>query len=262
MKIIVMKTLRMIGMAFVAVFLCMACSSDDEGTMPNGPGGDKTEKKLIKFETHNDIEHHLFTFSYDEENRVTTILEEGRTYNNPYHIDQIIKVKWHTDSINCTKVSYGNESKATIVLKNGLITKNTTDYLEKPYYYTYNTSGQISAINYGIDNSHTYTCSWDNGKITRLYDGIFGDEIKFEYENKTCKGFFPLYSYFFFLGEFNFMEITFAHPEILGLRNNNLPWKTEDEDYGVDIWLYTLDEDGYIKACRTDDGRQYTFEWE
>ena len=58
------------------------------------------------------------------------------------------------------------------------------------------------------------------------------------------------------------MEITFAHPEILGLRNNNLPWKTEDEDYRVDIWLYTLDEDGYIKACRTDDGRQYTFEWE
>ena len=48
MKIIVMKTLRMIGMAFVAVFLCMACSSDDEETKPNGQGGDKTEKKLIK----------------------------------------------------------------------------------------------------------------------------------------------------------------------------------------------------------------------
>ena len=265
-----MKTLRMIGMAFVAVFLCMACSSDDEETKPNGPGGDKKGKKLIKLEviqSDSRYENNLYTFSYDEENRVTSILEESSQYNEPYEISGIAKTKWYTDSLKFTYTSPYLEIDATFILKNGLITKSTaiTDYSgtsnnSYPFTrnYTYNTLNQITGI--GGDER---TCSWNNGKITELHGYL---DTKLEYENQTCKGYFPLYGDIWLLTENDFdMALTFiafANPEILGLRNNNLPWKTEDNYYGTVIWHYTLDKDGYVKDCRASNGWHYSFEWE
>lgn len=251
-----MKNLKLFGTALTAILLCLnfsACSNDDE-TKPNGQGGNKTEKKLVKLGINGDIEDHRYNFSYDENNRLTDIVHEVSFYNKPYEFDGVAKIHWYDDSIKYTYAGTEWSETATFVLKNGLIreSRTTNSYGTESYSYVYDSSNRISTI--GDD----YSCFWDKDKITRV-EGFFSYEnLQFQYDNKTCKGYFPLY---YDLWIENSNEIFYAHPELISLRNNNLPWQV-DRNNKISIWTYSLDEDGYVKSCRGSDGNSYSFEWE
>ena len=258
-----MKTLRMIGMAFVAVFLCMACSSDDEETKPNGPGGNKSEKKLVKLtEKGDDIENSRYTFYYDSQKQVNRIMWEMSFYDGPYEFESIQYVFWDRDSIKIVK----DNDESLFYLKDGLVVSEPYNFKIS---YTYESNNRISYIE-GQEANVTFL--WDKNKIVEMVEHSSWyswrkRHYSLEYNDQTCNGYFPLYNDFWisaltakYGGAFN-KEIFYAHPELIGLRNNNLPWRTEMEDE-ILLWMYELDKDGYLKSCRLSNGIEYFFEWE
>ena len=263
MKIIVMKTLRMIGMAFVAVFLCMACSSDDEETKPNGPGGNKSEKKLVKLtEKGADIENSRYTFYYDSQKQVNRIMWEMSFYDGPYEFQTMQYVFWDRDSIKIVESGeYKDNDESVFYLEDGLV---VSEPYEDKISYIYESDKKITYIG---NQEANVTFLWNKNKLLDMVDSWHEEHNSLEYNDQTCKGYFPLYNTFWmwclpeWYREANSKEIFYAHPELISLRNNNLPWRTNINN-DILLWMYELDKDGYLKSCRLSNGIEYFFEWE
>lgn len=236
-----MRTFRFLGMALMAILVgvnFIACSDDEEGDTPikNEDGIVTNQKKLVELKETDENGTNVMTFSYDSKGRLISVVTKD--YDNSNNV--ITNITWGNNTITSTS----NGESTVFSLTDGLIRTIRSDNSYKNASFTYNSSKQLIAEQYG-QNAYVDTYTWENGRITELTDGE-DCIINMIYSGKTCKGYFPLY------GPSGNEYIFYAHPELVGMRSTQLPDQTnyKEGDYeGTSEFTYKLDKDGYIESC-------------
>ena len=238
-----MKTFRLVGAALLAVLMCVSftsCSSDDEDVITNEDGTISNGKKLVEVKySHGDYSE-VTTFSYDNNGHLIS----------EYYDGYISQYSWEGNTI------FDSGENLTYSLVDGLIRTGKSSTWS--YDFAYNSDKQIIANNCYYQKYIEYKKSftWEDGKITKIVeDDLSSTEVKnITYSTQTCKGYNPL------IGSLVFdYYISYAHPELFGIRLNHLPTKivqksspkmqgtvTYDE---VSEITYKFDNNGYITSC-------------
>ena len=278
-----MKTFRFLGMALLAIVMCVnftSCSDDGEEPAKNEDGVITNQKQLVQIKRGDDSEYTTWDYTYDFKGRLTSIIRtekyNGRTER------KITNYSWGNNII----VAEDGNSTRTYTLSNNLVKSiSETDGGDwGNATFTYNSSNQLIAVQNIVDISayrtyvETYTYAWDNGKITTYtytdsnWEGE--DVYKYIYSGKTCNGHcYILYS------PCDNDDIFYVHPELIGLRCSQLLdqiyYRDDYDGYEViQKYSYTFDKDGYVKSSTeirtiTNDTnhtdtrtRIFTFTWE
>lgn len=282
-----MKTFRLIGVALLAVVMSVnftSCSDDDEPSK-NDDGVITNQKQLVELRmTDEDGESVITEYSYDSNGKLVSATNteqyDGSTHTSTY------TVTWGANKI----IESRNGEAITYTLENGLIT-HTSDSdggdLDNAD-FTYNANKQlIKLINlHEISDDYSYTITqsytWQGEKLTKLIltdtenNSQYNDENinELSYSGKTCKGYLPIMVW----TVDDLHPLLEAHPELVGMRCNQLPDKiySKDEDFeSTSKYTYTFDKDGYVESCteistykRLDINETrtetiiYTFKWE
>ncbi|WP_148371866.1 DUF4595 domain-containing protein [Bacteroides bouchesdurhonensis] len=249
-----MKTFRLIGMALLAVVMCVnfaSCSDDDEEPIKNDDGVITNQKQLMQIKMVDDSDVITWDFTYDSKSRLISInhaesYDDGETYRD------ITNFTWSNNTI----VAEDDDVISTYSLNDNLVRtiRQTRDNSwERKRTFAYNSSNQVVNIQ-TTEESYTDTDSytWDNDRIVKLTSTEKGsyhnDEYVYEYtyNGKTCKGYFPLYS------PYDSDDIFYVHPELIGLRCSQLPDQVYSKDKyyeNIDKFTYTFDKDGYVESC-------------
>jgi YD repeat-containing protein len=255
-----MKTFRAIGMAMLAVLLCVgnsSCSKEDD----LGGNGDVTSgsKKLTKIvQTYESGDSEEVIFSYDDNGRLISCYDEN---------GNIHQYSWSDNTITRTK----GDDVRTYSYVDGLIRQEQRKYYTLDY--AYNSSKQIIALNWFdkysnmVDPKETY--SWENGRITQIIheEHNIKHKTQITYGSTTCKGHNP-----FMTMTMSNSQLFWVHPELIGVTYKQLPIKIVTDSRVKDI-SYTLDKDGYVIGCFVEqitktNGEEskitytYTFTWE
>ena len=255
-----MKTFRLIGMALLAVVMCVnlaSCSDDDEEPTKNDDGVITNQKRLVEFTETDEHDTYTWSFSYDSKGRLISIVQKD--YDSSSYITNIT---WGENTI---RESEDDES-ITYSLTDGLA-RTGSETNGTNYSFAYNSSKQLTAYQRSssrYDYSDTRTLTWDNGKVTKITDEDGISEIT--YGNQTCKGYFP---FMVTMVEDDF-KVMLAHPELVGMRTNQLPEQifnkyTDKSEYYDEYYKetckyeytdeettkfdYTLNKDGYLESC-------------
>ena len=124
-----MKTFRVIGMAMLAVLLCVGNSSCSKEDDLSGNGGVTSgSKKLTKIvQTRDNGDSHEAIFSYDDNGRLISCYGDGEIY----------QFSWSDNTI--TRTTSYNETTYSYI--DGLVRKEERDYYTLDY--AYNSSKQI-----------------------------------------------------------------------------------------------------------------------
>ena len=269
-----MKTFRMIGMALLAFLLSVnwvSCSGGDEPDS-NEDSPIEKEKKLLRVLMETEYMAHDTRMIYNDEGRLMTTLVMYGT------LSQTSNWFWTENN-----VSNNQSAGVDFSLENGLI-KKFRDYGD----LVYNASNQFVKINeaccYGKRD-----LTWKDGAVIKQiidYSHVSSSEMNYSYK-KTCKGYFPLF--FLISLKYDFDDyahglmmsweddenaLLYAHPELVGLRINQLPDEVimqgsayHDCKYS---FAYSFTSDGYVEKCTvgitTSTGNPnsmaFTFEWE
>ena len=259
-----MKTFRLIGAALLAVLMCAnfaSCSKDDDANIDTG-GEDVVvgEKKLVKMVSNEET----YTFSYDDEGRLSSAIEtddDGDKYSYKFVWgDDAVVVKYEYE----TAFGYNNGKTytETYTLKDGLVQNWMSDNYSG--IYSYNSSNRLIKAEFTDHYGYTVNAVWDKDKLVsvNISDkyGSYTPSI-LTYGETTCKkGYFPLISDIIELGDVLFM----AHPEIAGMRTNQLPntYSPYEEEISM---TYEYDKEGYISKIKmkNEDGDSdtYTLTW-
>ena len=236
-----MKTFRFIGMALFAILMCVnfaACSSsDDDPTEEPEEGGvvvsgKKLTKIVCKSESTTDIE--TYTFNYDSKGR---LIEATESYEEDGYKDtETYQFTWGDDAI---KVVINPNYNYTLTLNNGLVRNSNLD--DEDGIFTYNNSNRF--IKYS-SNSKYETCSaiWDGDKLVSISDSE--DDATLTYGTSCKKGYFPFVATM--LANDADAALFMAHPEIAGMRTNQLPTKITWTDNETSTLTYEFDKEGYI----------------
>ena len=265
-----MKTFRLVGTALLAVLLCAnfaSCSKDDspeeDPNKGNSGGGVVTvnEKKLVKMVSNEET----YTFSYDNEGRLSSATD---TYDDgDYGYKYSYKFIWGDDAVVVKYEHTGGYSSDytgtyTYTLKDGLVQSYVDDDNDKGT-YSYNNSNRLIKAEF-TSKDWTINAVWDKDKLVSVKTsdtyGPYTSSILTYGETSCKKGYFPLISNIIELEEVLFM----AHPEIVGIRTNQLPntYSPYDEEISM---TYEYDKEGYISKIKmkNEDGDSdvYTLTW-
>lgn len=208
-----MKTFRFLGMALLAVVMCVnfaACSSDDDEIIKDDDGVITNEKKLVEMkEVYEKDGTNVKTFSYDSKGKLISIVEKD-SENDSY----ITHITWGENS-----VKESEDVNSVIYSINDGLVRTGLESDGWNYSFAYNSSKQLTTYQYTDEySSNSKTLTWDNGKVTKIdYDGKETTEIT--YGNQTCKGYFPL----IVLSVEDDFKVMLAHPELVGMRTTQLP---------------------------------------
>ncbi|WP_165157070.1 DUF4595 domain-containing protein [Parabacteroides sp. ZJ-118] len=259
-----MKTFRLIGMALLAVVMCVnfiSCSDDDEtkddiGILTN-------TRKLVEIkikEDDGDIE--AIKFEYDSKGRVISTYEIKENGETLYHTNY----SWGDGNL----IAMGEDGTVKHVFANKHVKTSSFNYSStSSCTYEYNDSGLLTLLR---QNSFF----WKEGQLTNLQSS--SETYKYVYSGKTCKGWCPVAHNEVWERVAGYEEgwIFYAHPELVGINTNQLPDKQYRETFegeGVTNFTYTFDDDGYVKSCTVGDTYRvppynetetivYTFTWE
>ena len=262
-----MKTFRFIGMALFAILMCVnfaSCSSSDDDPTEGPEEGDVvvSGKKLTKITGTYDGEVETYSFNYDNNGRVIKAEYKEDNYTETYQFiwgDDAIRVSW-------TYTGSTSNYSCTLSLKNGLVQHE--DYGEAlKGTFSYNSSNKLARFTDGED--WTVSTIWDGDKLVSISNE--DADATLTYENKSCKkGYFPFLASMIEPGESYILYM--AHPEIAGMRTNQLPTNlTWTDNYGSETstFTYEFDKEGYISKIvgeETFNGSTetytYTLTWE
>lgn len=255
-----MKTFRLIGMALLAIMLCVNFT----GCSKENPTDDETltkPKKLIGMKEIDYSGTHIWEFSYDSKDRLSSIIYTNDWSN--HQTQQVTRFTWNSFTI----TAESDYETRTYTLDNNLVKTIRCD--QHPFWsnteFSYNSSNQL-LITEKTTKTYTeyYKYIWENEKISKI-TSINDYYTDITYSGKTCKGYFPFYN--------SYDDIFYAHPELIGLRNSQLPkqiFYKEKRDL-TEEYSYTFDKDGYIEKCTivsTDISNMqtsttvYTLKWE
>ena len=278
-----MKTFRLIGAGLLAVLLSFAftaCSGDDEEDDSNNPP-QETEKKLVKMtqfiKGYYGNYYNTFYFEYDNQGKLSRYKKHSIT---PW--DEITDIKDFLYSEDAIMSANQNGDYIRYSLFNdriNIIQREESIYSDV-YHLKYDASDHLSkwSCEQSPDWVEEFYFTWSGNKLCETEDED-NDIEKFTYNDKTCKGYNPL---FFFHGmHIDECYLLLAHPELAGFKSNQFPSsislvKRSRDNNLVGTWTfnYELYPDGYLKKCIVtlvgNDGQEgdtwdyyeYTFTWE
>ena len=269
-----MKTIRMIGMALIAVLMCVnfaSCSSDDDPTEEKEENVTNGKKLVEMTETIGTTFNVTYKFSYHNDGKLSQVTEQTETWKEIYYynwIDNQIKIS-----------SADGFTNYICTLSNGVITEikdtdrsGNTDKNGNTSTFTYNNSKELT--NYkSVDNEDSeyilYDCTgiWNNGNMTDFTDATYSDGLlTITYSNIKNKGWW--YPSCYHIGMNVYMiraaYLFLANPSLLGKPCANLPKSVDSYEHGGD-YIFDIDEDGYVEMCKIVSGNSttiYTYKWE
>ena len=241
-----MKTLRLFGMAIVAVMLAMPATSCDDDDDDDNTQIETTEdgivtgqKKLIRitsrFEDSNDIEIDTILFTYDSKGRLSKLEEYGNDGQSYHDTDTY---SWSDNEIK----QYGSSTYTFTLSDNLVIAEEFADFLAK---FEYNSGNRLTKFGYSESQERwkDYEYSWDGDRLIKVYEDSEFYTV-YHYGGKTCKGYAPMNEAFE-------SSIGYAHPELFGCRTNQLPDEeityARGEEY-QGVYSYTFYKDGYLES--------------
>jgi hypothetical protein len=265
-----MKTIRWIGMAISAVLLSVglsACSSDDDGDdveepVIDEPGVATNVKKLtcLKYYVCSEYfgmegnESTTYNMKYDAAGKLSSVAGTDIRHNESYPWNSTYT--WSNDIIYFD----GPYGKKILNLANGLIVESQYET------YVYDSNNKIKSMKGDGD----WQFVWDGEKLVKV--NTAGLYATITYSGKTCNG--QCVVWFEGLDMSDFDELTYAHPELFGLRTSELPTKIEVEtkneyDYTLD-YQYEFTDDNYVSKIFVTDTRsdgetatsRYELTWE
>ena len=259
-----MKTFRMIGMALFAVLMCVnfaSCSSsdDDPTEEPEEGGVVVSGKKIAKIVGTSEESPYseTYTFSYDDKGRLIEAaeIEEEEGYDKD---TETYTFTWGDDAIKVIEKGSGYTDSYTLTLRNGLIQNN-----ENGDVFTYNSSNRLikCTSNY---KDETFSAIWDGDKLVSISE--YNDEATLTYGTSCKKGYFPFFATM--LTNDGDAALFMAHPEIAGMRSNQLPTSVTwtEQGYGgtgssTSNLTYEFDKEGYISKLKSkdSDGSTWTY---
>lgn len=192
-----MKTWRFIGMALLAVILCVnftACSDDDE---QNGNGG--TAGNEMKVSTFTWDDGSWYELSYDKQGRISNLEE----YDETGELVSYVVIDYNENNIRMTVTfpSSGRVETSICTLNSEkLIEKTVLTYNEDIYdsetvQYTYDDNGQLISI-YNTDSGEENHLTWENGNLVKdEYKGYEEEaETVYHYTSiPSSKGYFVFF---------------------------------------------------------------------
>lgn len=244
-----MKTFKMIGIALMAVLMCVnftACSEDDPTDESPQYELVTSGKKLVKIEftfSYPSDFIEVWDFNYDSEGKLIEA-----TFTDNYENQTKTRYTWNNNIINVLEKDYKNtEYEYTYNLKNGLV----QDWNN----IKYNETGRPEKI-------MGSTIKWDNDKYTRISTPYQVSENLTAYvftqyyyakNGTTCNGYYP----FIPLGPVNEEKdfLFIIHPELAGMRSTQIPvsFLHSDAFYNITTqgtYTHRLDDEGYISEFR------------
>lgn len=237
-----MKTFRLIGMVLLAVVMCanFTSCSDDEEPAKNDDGVITNQKQLVELRmTDEDGESVITEYSYDSKGKLLSANRIESNYSKEYTIT------WEANKV----IESTDEDAITYTLENGLTTHTSdsdggdlddTDF-------TYNANSQLVKLQYNDEEYLSYT--WQGEKLTKMAWNYNNEDIcELSYSGKTCKGYLPIMVW----NVDDLRPLLEAHPELTGMRCNQLPDKVYSKDeYNEETaqYTYTFDKDGYLESC-------------
>ncbi len=234
-----MKTVKFIGMAFMALFMSVgfaACGDDEESPNPNTPGGSTTKKLVYIRETANYGE--ITTLEYNSDGWLANI------YDLAYPDENNAYVKYEKmGDYTLATLLYADGSEGSRFLYDDLLRRVNDDITCE-----YDSEGHL--IKYG-----DMIFTWENGNVISY--GRAGSPYYTTYtyymdkENK-----FPTYADPV-IGEVDDYCFLQAHPQLLGVWCKNLVKTVNDDNI-----TYELDADGYPIKYMENGNVEFDFKWE
>ena len=227
-----MKTFRLIGMALLAVVMCenFTSCSDDEEKPTKNDDGVITNQKRLMEIKKTNAEGSLEIYTFSYDSK-GRLTSVTDSWNGK---EYTTRFTWGNNTI----MGDGDSGESTYFLNNNNLVSSFNTIIQRINNSnpenTYNSSNQL--INTSISRC-TATYTWNNDRITKC----FGDDYIF-----------------------------FAHPELIGMRTNQLPEQilikgTDKGEYDDDYYQetckseytyedkfefdYTLNKDGYLESC-------------
>ena len=262
-----MKTLRLMGTAMLAFFMCVNLTSCGEENIEGGEGENagNTEgagialaegKRLLSVYSTND----QFEFEYDENGRLKSARYYERSNGQISHSSYTknCKFTWHEDKI---EVVENEDLRYTLNVVDGLV--RTTEYendhdLDEEF--SYNKDNRVRTTrSYPLTKYNT----WRGDTLVSIENDYPEYVAELTYANGlSCKaGYFPLIPDMIGFG----CEALFtAHPELVGMRTNILP-DTFSPESGKVSFTYKFNEEGYITTIKEKNDRvtyTYTLTWQ
>ena len=247
-----MKTFRLVGMAILAMIMCVNFVSCKDDEPDGGENGNLKEKKLVKIEEQYSDYTESYTYKYDKDNRLSSLL---------------YKYGESEDDMSETIFEYLSNS----------IEEKEDDYLDVKYIYDTNINNRISKMEkpYGMngdvllsydenfnlietkstsEEDYYYKLTWNNDNIVKLISdrGLY-DITYTNNENKNL-------SFALLAGIEDFMldsPLFYVHPELGGIKTKNLVEKitynenSETTSYSKTYsYSYEFDKDGYVTRIK------------
>lgn len=268
-----MKTFRFFEMALIAVLVCAnfaSCNKDDDRANEN------SEKKLVKIVDN----YQSCSFIYGNNGKLIKAIQEttsGTCLTYEY--------TWRNGTIRQDRSGGGGYTPISTIyhLENGFIKYSRCE--EDPCeYYSYR-QNRLNKLEYR-DGSCWHivkTTDWFENKLlylvsySKYYDNENNSNIEFTYNyNESCKkGYFPFIPEILGFDTYPPSGFThsggvllMAHPEIAGIRTNELLAGYMYNDYKDCTYEYEFDEEGYISKIKkvnyagSSSTTTYTLIWE
>lgn len=259
-----MKTFRMIGIAMLAVIMCVnftACSEDDDNSPTNHPTNANKLGSVMIYDIENNKKelNDIIKFEYDKNGNVVKVYEQ---YGN--NSDEIDITEYIWDSNKSITSYWENDEYIKYTLTNNQITDILShEYVwyvwmeereldEDFYRCTYDKDGNLIEILFKDNEEDDYELvneqTWNNGQLSMAKDYDYERVITLHYDNQTCKNFFPLLADYIANNEFSDDYIFMAQPELLGVRTSKLPSKIIDGSCIISF-DYELNAYGNVTSC-------------
>ena len=259
-----MKTFRVIGMAMLAVLLCVNLASCSKEELPQLTTYGKKITKIEKSDPYTELS--TWNFKYDKAGKLIEITRnDGRNTNK-------FNYTWSKNAIN------------NYILSDGLISKNDYRevtysprpcYIKSPSSYSYNYTFVWDSNTDGLSRRDTHYKKENSSTITELFAFSYNKDVI------TCTSYNPIIPILLsdgFDGDF----LCVAHPELVNARTAVLPNNFTLENYWISdngrldfetirgTCNYKFDSDGYITECTMNENStsyyaykaKYTITWE
>ncbi len=240
------KIFNITGAISAAIILCFSITSCSKVNTP-----EIKEKKLVNFRNQAESADpsYGYTFNYDNQGR---LISATLKYDSIVHHDFI----WDENTITLTKTSNTGTAPQSykFVLKNNLV-----QYFENENKgrctITYNSANQF------VESSNGNTAQWDGDKFIQFTENRVEGILTY---GASCeKGYLPFAATLITPSECTVLYL--AHPEIGGIRTNQLPstidlYLSGKKAYSMNF-AYEFDQDGYITKIINDEAT-FLLTWE